>query len=66
MDVIIIEFSPCDKGKIVEALRGMGNVTGNYGSSELHLATSAQVKAVNRALVMARLQYPFYLRLRVD
>lgn len=66
MDTVIVEFSPRDKSKVLGAIQPLGSVTGNYGLSELLLATSAPVKVVNRALTLACLAYPFYLRLKVD
>lgn len=66
MDTVIIEFSPCDKSKVLKAIQNLGKATGNYGLSELLLVTRAPVKAINSALVTASLKHPFYLRLRVN
>ena len=66
MDSIVIEFSPCDKGKVLNAIRGMGNVTGNYGDSELLLATNKPLLSIGRKLHSANLENGFYIRMRVD
>ncbi len=66
MDTVIIEFSPHDKSKVLKAIQSLGNVTGNYGDSELLLATNKPLLSIGRKLHSANLENGFYIRMRVD
>ena len=66
MDTVIIEFSPHDKRKVLNAIQNLGNVTGNHGLSELILETSKPLLSIGKRLHAANLENGFYIRMRVD